>query len=45
MQAIGMVNDHVVDCFRYREILREFAHAKEAAQLFDGESRRKWRTR
>jgi DNA-3-methyladenine glycosylase I len=28
MQAIGMVNDHVVDCFRYREILREFAKAK-----------------
>jgi DNA-3-methyladenine glycosylase I len=27
MQAIGMVNDHVVDCFRYREILREFAMA------------------
>jgi DNA-3-methyladenine glycosylase I len=22
MQAIGMVNDHVVDCFRYREIQR-----------------------
>jgi DNA-3-methyladenine glycosylase I len=20
MQAVGMVNDHVVDCFRYREI-------------------------
>jgi hypothetical protein len=23
MQAVGMVNDHLVDCFRYREILRE----------------------
>ena len=22
MQAIGMVNDHLVDCFRYREIRR-----------------------
>jgi DNA-3-methyladenine glycosylase I len=22
MQAVGMVNDHVVDCFRYREIAR-----------------------
>jgi DNA-3-methyladenine glycosylase I len=22
MQATGMVNDHTVDCFRYREILR-----------------------
>ena len=23
MQAVGMVNDHVVDCFRYREIRQE----------------------
>ena len=22
MQAVGMVNDHVVDCFRYREVRR-----------------------
>ena len=22
MQAVGMVNDHTVDCFRYREIIR-----------------------
>jgi DNA-3-methyladenine glycosylase I len=22
MQAIGMVNDHTVDCFRYREVSR-----------------------
>ncbi len=22
MQAVGMVNDHVVDCFRYREVMR-----------------------
>lgn len=21
MQAIGMVNDHTIDCFRYKEIL------------------------
>lgn len=28
MQAIGMVNDHTVDCFRYREITREFTDAK-----------------
>ena len=26
MQAVGMVNDHVVDCFRYREITREFTN-------------------
>ncbi len=23
MQAVGMMNDHVVDCFRYREIRQE----------------------
>jgi DNA-3-methyladenine glycosylase I len=23
MQAVGMVNDHLVDCFRYREIWRD----------------------
>ena len=28
MQAIGMVNDHTVDCFRYREIAREFTDEK-----------------
>jgi DNA-3-methyladenine glycosylase I len=27
MQVIGMVNDHTVDCFRFREIAREFADA------------------
>jgi hypothetical protein len=27
MQSIGMVTDHTVDCFRYREIVEEFAHA------------------
>jgi 3-methyladenine DNA glycosylase Tag len=27
MQAVGMVNDHLVDCFRYREIARGIADA------------------
>jgi DNA-3-methyladenine glycosylase I len=27
MQAAGMVNDHLVECFRYREIIREVADA------------------
>jgi len=27
MQAVGMVNDHLIDCFRYREILPEIANA------------------
>ncbi|MBU1570328.1 MAG: DNA-3-methyladenine glycosylase I, partial [Proteobacteria bacterium] len=22
MQAVGMVNDHTVDCFRYNEVLK-----------------------
>jgi 3-methyladenine DNA glycosylase Tag len=22
MQAVGMVNDHVVDCFRHREVAK-----------------------
>jgi len=22
MQALGMVNDHLVDCFRYRDIVK-----------------------
>jgi DNA-3-methyladenine glycosylase I len=25
MQAVGMVNDHAVDCYRYREILESYA--------------------
>jgi DNA-3-methyladenine glycosylase I len=25
MQAVGMVNDHTVDCFRYRELTPEFS--------------------
>jgi DNA-3-methyladenine glycosylase I len=24
MQAVGMVNDHTIDCFRYKEILRSY---------------------
>jgi len=27
MQAAGMVNDHFIECFRYREIMREVANA------------------
>ncbi len=27
MQAVGMVNDHLVECFRNREIMREVANA------------------
>jgi DNA-3-methyladenine glycosylase I len=27
MQAVGMVNDHLVDCFRYREVLRTISDA------------------
>ncbi len=27
MQAVGIVNDHLVDCFRYREILRAISDA------------------
>jgi len=27
MQSAGLVNDHLVGCFRYREILGEVAHA------------------
>jgi DNA-3-methyladenine glycosylase I len=26
MQAVGMVNDHLIDCFRYREIVRGARH-------------------
>lgn len=28
MQAAGLVNDHLVECFRYREIMREVANGK-----------------
>ena len=27
LQAAGMVNDHLAECFRYREIMREVANA------------------
>jgi DNA-3-methyladenine glycosylase I len=30
MQAVGMVNDHTVTCFRYREILRLYQRGVEA---------------
>ena len=30
MQAVGMVNDHMVDCFRYREIRRLGANRRAA---------------
>ena len=23
MQAVGMVNDHTVDCFRYKEVMKK----------------------
>jgi DNA-3-methyladenine glycosylase I len=32
MQAVGMVNDHLIDCFRYREI-RRLASAVDRAAL------------
>ncbi len=28
MQAVGMVNDHVVDCFRYEELSEEIGHGE-----------------
>jgi 3-methyladenine DNA glycosylase Tag len=28
MQAVGMVNDHFIDCFRYREVRRLGTAAK-----------------
>jgi DNA-3-methyladenine glycosylase I len=36
MQAVGMVNDHLVDCFRYREIVRKAGRAS----LSEGKSLR-----
>ena len=32
MQAVGMVNDHLVDCFRYREIQRLAARERPRAR-------------
>jgi DNA-3-methyladenine glycosylase I len=29
MQAVGMVNDHVVDCFRYRELASAAASSRK----------------
>ena len=39
MQAVGMVNDHLVDCHRYREILKEVANGPPAGRdlLEEGE--------
>jgi DNA-3-methyladenine glycosylase I len=31
MQAVGMVNDHVIDCYRYREVARLSQHPSESA--------------
>jgi DNA-3-methyladenine glycosylase I len=28
MQAVGMINDHLINCFRYQEIVSEVANAK-----------------
>jgi hypothetical protein len=27
MQSAGLVNDHLVECFRYQELMSEVAHA------------------
>ena len=32
MQAAGLVNDHTVDCFRYRELSGETADSKGEGQ-------------
>ncbi len=37
MQAVGMVNDHTTDCFRYREI-REMEVPGKAKKALDGQS-------
>ena len=34
MQAVGMVNDHIVDCFRWREV-QTFVKSNKDASLFD----------
>jgi DNA-3-methyladenine glycosylase I len=28
MQAVGMVNDHVVDCFRYKQLNKSAGHSR-----------------
>ena len=35
MQAVGMVNDHVVGCFRYRELRNEAEHDESAHWTID----------
>jgi DNA-3-methyladenine glycosylase I len=32
MQAVGMVNDHVVTCFRYREVQKQISRARSIAR-------------
>lgn len=32
MQAVGMTNDHLVDCFRYREIARAYGRDRASAR-------------
>jgi len=31
MQAVGMVNDHMIDCFRYSEILAKLRHTNRSS--------------
>jgi len=35
MQAVGMVNDHVVGCFRYRELKKKAEHDKSTRRIAD----------
>jgi hypothetical protein len=28
MQAVGMANDHVADCFRFEEIVASYTHVE-----------------
>ncbi|HKW49466.1 MAG TPA: DNA-3-methyladenine glycosylase I [Gemmatimonadaceae bacterium] len=45
MQAVGMVNDHTVDCFRYQELSGEVAeHAKKRGSRARGERGRNTHT-
>jgi len=39
MQAVGMVNDHTVDCFRYRELSGETAGSKRKGRVPTGSRR------
>lgn len=33
MQAVGMVNDHTVDCFRYHDLVRQVKHFPTSGKL------------